>query len=334
MAIGNPITLTNNVASKSISATATADQTLFTVTGGYRINQLTVFRNGVRLVGGSDFTANDGSSVTLLTAANLNDTIEFQVFDDFSVADAINSSGAQTLDGTLNVTGGFNIGIQSGGTDVTTGVITAINFIGTGNTAVYDSASKTVDISIAGNAGAAGTWTNYDTNTGVSTTKKVKIENNLEVTGITTSTGGFVGNVTGNASGLTGTPNITVGNISASGGDLTIRNITGVAATFSGVLTYEDVTNVDSVGVVTARSGIEFGASGVGGTITATGQAEFAGVCTASSFVGDGTGLTGVASTDNIITSTASTFANINSTGIISATSFEGNFILDSYLFN
>ena len=108
---------------------------------------------------------------------------------------------------------------------------------------------------------------------------------------------------------------------------------------------YEDVTNVDSVGVVTARSGIEFGASGVGGTITATGQAEFVGFVTASninvsgaitatSFVGDGTGLTGVASTDNIITSTASTFANINSTGIISATSFEGNFILDSYLFN
>ena len=80
--------------------------------------------------------------------------------------------------------------------------------------------------------------------------------------------------------------------------------------------------------------GINFGASGVGGTITATGQAEFVGVVTASSFVGDGTGLTGVASTDNIITSTASTFANINSTGIISATSFEGNFILDSYLFN
>ena len=78
MAIGNPITLTNNVASKIISVTATADQTLFTVTGGYRINQLAVFRNGVRLVSGSDFTANDGSTVTLVTAVNLNDTIEFQ----------------------------------------------------------------------------------------------------------------------------------------------------------------------------------------------------------------------------------------------------------------
>jgi hypothetical protein len=75
-------------------------------------------------------------------------------------------------------------------------------------------------------------------------------------------------------------------------------NIVGVAATFSGnvsiagSLTYEDVTNVDSVGVITARSGIEFGESGVGGTITATGQAEFAGVCTASSFSGSFDGST------------------------------------------
>ena len=79
-------------------------------------------------------------------------------------------------------------------------------------------------------------------------------------------------------------------------------NVTGVAATFSGnvsvggVLTYDDVTNVDSVGIITAQSGIEFGASGVGGTITATGQAEFVGVVTASSFSGDGSALTGVES--------------------------------------
>ena len=162
MAIGNPITLTNNVASKIISATATADQTLFTVTGGYRINQLAVFRNGVRLVDGSDFTARDGSTVTLVTAANLNDTIEFQIFDDFRVADAINSAGDQSLDGSLSATGGFNIGIQSGGTDIATGVVTAINFIGAGNTAVYSAVSKTVDISISGSGGGGlGTAINY-----------------------------------------------------------------------------------------------------------------------------------------------------------------------------
>ena len=159
MAIGNPITLTNNVASKIISVTATADQTLFTVTGGYRINQLAVFRNGVRLAGGADFTANDGATVTLLTAANLGDTIEFQIFDDFRVADAINSAGDQTLSGSLSATGGFNIGIQSTGTDIATGVVTALNFIGAGNTFAYDSSSKTVDISIAGGGGGGGLGT-------------------------------------------------------------------------------------------------------------------------------------------------------------------------------
>ena len=44
-------------------------------------------------------------------------------------------------------------------------------------------------------------------------------------------------------------------------GDLTINNIVGAAATFTGVLTYEDVANVDSVGVVTARTDINLGDS-------------------------------------------------------------------------
>jgi hypothetical protein len=160
MAIGNPITLTNNVAAKVISATATANQTLFTVTGGYRINQIAVFRNGVRLVDSSDYTARDGASVTLLSAATEGDTLEFQIFDDFRVADAIVSNESeQTISGALNVTGGINVGIQSAGTQITTGVITAINFVGTGNTVQYDSSSKTVAVSIAGGGGGGGLGT-------------------------------------------------------------------------------------------------------------------------------------------------------------------------------
>ena len=53
--------------------------------------------------------------------------------------------------------------------------------------------------------------------------------------------------------------------------DVTVRNLTGVAATFTGVVTYEDVTNVDSVGVVTAQSGINI----VGGGLTVTGVSTF-----------------------------------------------------------
>jgi hypothetical protein len=67
-------------------------------------------------------------------------------------------------------------------------------------------------------------------------------------------------------------------------------NITGVAATFSGAvsvggtLTYEDVTNVDSVGMVTARNGVKVLAGGINAV----------GVVTATSFEGSGANLTGI----------------------------------------
>ena len=93
-----------------------------------------------------------------------------------------------------------------------------------------------------------------------------------------------------------------------SAGDITVQNITGVAATFTGVLTYEDVTNVDSVGVVTARGGFEIGASGVGGTITAVGNAEIAGIMTATEFHGSGANLTNLPASGDSNDITASLF--------------------------
>ena len=162
MAIGRPVSLTSNVASKSISVTATENQTLFTVTGGYRVNKIAVFRNGARLVDGQDFTARDGATVTLLQGANLNDTLEFQIFDTFRVAEAIKATEAnQTINGNLTVTGtltGAAIGIQSGGDVI--GVAKTLNFIGAGNTFAMD--GETVDISIAGGGGGGlGTAIDY-----------------------------------------------------------------------------------------------------------------------------------------------------------------------------
>ena len=84
-------------------------------------------------------------------------------------------------------------------------------------------------------------------------------------------------------------------------------------ATVGGVLTYEDVTNVDSVGLITARAGIVVG-SGI--TLSKDGDIFATGVTTATSFVGDGSQLTGVASTENIRTNTNATFLqNINVSG-------------------
>ena len=173
-----------------------------------------------------------------------------------------------------------NIGVNSTSPDAkldVIGIVSATSFFGDG----------------AGLTGVAST-DNIITGTAATFNNVVKVGTAITLdatSGIITAVNGFVGNVTGNATGLSGTP------------DITVRNVTGVAATFTGVLTYEDVTNVDSVGIVTARGGFEIGASGVGGTITAAGSAEFAGIVTATSFSGDGSGLAGVGGDTDITSS-------------------------------
>tara|TARA_Y100001937_G_scaffold20336_1_gene28355 strand:- start:332 stop:937 length:606 start_codon:yes stop_codon:yes gene_type:complete len=162
------------------------------------------------------------------------------------------------------------------------GVVSATSFFGDG----------------AGLTGVAST-DNIITGTAATFNNVVKVGTAITLdatSGIITAVNGFVGSVTGNATGLSGTP------------DITVRNVTGVAATFTGVLTYEDVTNVDSVGVVTARGGFEIGASGVGGTITAAGAAEFAGIVTASEFHGDASNLTNLPASGDSNDITASLF--------------------------
>lgn len=79
------------------------------------------------------------------------------------------------------------------------------------------------------------------------------------------------------------------------------HGLTGTTANFSGnvsvagTLTYEDVTNIDSTGIVTARTGIDVLAGGINAV----------GAITATSYSGDGSGLTGVGG----FTATASTIS-------------------------
>lgn len=138
-----------------------------------------------------------------------------------------------------------------------TGVVTA--------TAV--SQNITGDLSATGNisAGSSITATNFygdaSTLSGVTLDPAASINTSGTITA-TSFTGNGAG-LTGvtvssanSAQGLTGSPSIDVTNITASGN-----------VSIGGTLTYEDVTNVDSVGVVTARNGLKIlggGASFIG----------------------------------------------------------------------
>jgi len=111
----------------------------------------------------------------------------------------------------------------------------------------------------------------------------------LNLTGIATA-GSFKGNLTGDVSG----------------------NVTGLAATFTGpvtiggTLTYEDVTNIDSVGVITARDGISI----TSGNIVGNNSTNISGVSsvTATNFYGNGASLSGIEAAPTI---------QLNATGAI-----------------
>ena len=67
------------------------------------------------------------------------------------------------------------VGIQSGGVSIAGAGVTQLNFVGTGNTFIYNASTKTVDISIegGGGVGAGGTWN--ANNVGVYTGKSAGI---------------------------------------------------------------------------------------------------------------------------------------------------------------
>ena len=73
-------------------------------------------------------------------------------------------------------------------------------------------------------------------------------------------------------------------------GDITTPGDVGIG----GTLTYEDVANVDSIGVITARDGI-----------------RCTGIVTATAFHGDGTNITGVSGFSTALSNTQGTLENL-----------------------
>jgi len=125
------------------------------------------------------------------------------------------------------------------------------------------------------------------------------VGNHADFTGITTSGTSFNIGITTIHSNLIEAHNIkSTGILTATGGSFS-GNVTAVDGTFSGnvsiagTLTYEDVTNIDSVGIITAPALDVDDFLDVGSNI----KLGNAGVITATSFVGSGAALTGIDAT-------------------------------------
>ena len=215
----------------------------------------------------TDFTFNSGYDVgyldLYLNGVRLIEGTDY-VATDTSTITVLNggAQGGDVLEGVaykafnLAANTAAAVGIESGG--ATIGNAQSLNFIGVGNTFLVR--GSTIDVSISGAAGAASSITVADESSD------------------TTCFPIFATAATGDINPKTGS-NLT---FNSSTGDLSV----GGNVSVGGTLTYEDVTNVDSLGIVTARTGIKVLAGGINAV----------GVVTATTFAGSGADLTNLPS--------------------------------------
>jgi hypothetical protein len=290
------------------------------ISSGLNVNGISTFYNNVNLesnvslnIGGSNELqiVNDGSNSYITNASP-----GYLIFRDSGSGIRFTKSNGDTM-GTLNPGGSAglfynnslkfettSIGATVYGTfwtnqlTVSSGVITATTFSG----------------SLSGNATSA----NYASISGVSTTS-----------GYATTSG-----ISTVSQGLTGTPNINVNTLTS--GISTFNNtvIAGGSSTSLVVLGNARITGILTIGTSSitldgTNNRISIGNNTI---ITEVGGASYSGVITATSFVGNGSGLTNLpnvssasyASTSGIA-STLILNANVNTSGIITASSFVGS---------
>jgi len=276
--------------------TATVGQSTFV--GNYNAQFVDIYLNGVKLHT-SEFTASNGTHVVLNTGCFAEDIVEVVSFNATSMGAGgglgnggsalginttgtslfkhINASGIVTAsqfvgDGS-QITGLAppGIGINSGGTEVGAGV-TIINFTGAGNTFFYNASTQTLDIDIDSD--------NF-TVPGISTLGTSNF-NNLSIVGVSTFADHIAANGDLDVDGHTELDNLNVSGVSTFVGDAKFNSNVSIA----GTLTYEDVKNVDSIGIITARTDLH-----VGSAITMYGAT---GIVSAAQYYGDGSQLQNV----------------------------------------
>ena len=288
-------------------------------------------------------TATNGFFSGIVTAAQLNYDV---VTDIYSTGIVTATKGIQQT-GTegLHVTAGVStfVGLSSflNGVNVKAGSattalivqgdarITGILTIGTGSVTIDGSEEKVrigtgVTLTSSGDSDFVGVVTAKGFEVGTAAT--ISNNGNATFAGIVTAA-----NFVGGGSGLTGLtasqiPTLnqdTTGNADTATALETARNIGGVSFDGSANINLPGVNesgNQNTSGTAAGLSGsptITVTAVNVGtaATIAANGNSTFSGIVTASNFVGDGSGLTGVANTDHVSSTTLSVSGVTTSTG-------------------
>jgi len=246
----------------------TGIQTDFSFLSGYDPGYIDAYLNGARLVRTLDYSASDGSTVGLTSAAQNGDILELVAYKAFNLASVNNAGGNFDVGGVLSVTGisTFTNDLYVGGD------------LYVADDIVYDEVTGR-NINISG----IGTIVTLNATTAVVGSAVTTDSQGIRAAGIVTASS-FVGDGA-NLTGIDATA-VQTGTTKVQTSTPGISNEVGGLGigTFSGA-------GLNVTGIVTAISAF------VGAAVTTDSEGiRVAGVVTATSFVGDGSGLSGVES--------------------------------------
>ena len=154
--IGSKASVINSGVENKKVITATAGQTSFTGLT-YSPNRVHVFQNGVRLVDGTDYTATNGTSLTLTVGALADDQVVVVSYSRFTVGDVVPASTGGTFSNAVTIdadgstvltvdratSDGTIIDVQKSGSSVgSIGTLASGLNIGTGDTGLQFSATN------------------------------------------------------------------------------------------------------------------------------------------------------------------------------------------------
>ena len=219
----------------------TSETTELSFTAGYIVGFVDVYLNGVKLIDAQDYEATNTSTIGLTTAAPSGDVIEVVAYK------ALNVGNVQKANNDFEVTNNTTLGgtVSVAGTSTLTGVVTTGGDLYVGGDLYGDGSN----LSGVGN-------TEY-----------------IDAGSVTSSGIVTISNTTASTSTTTGALVIS-GGVGIAGSMFVGENVS-----IAGTLTYEDVTNIDSVGVVTAQLGV-IATAGRGVQVTAGGLNVTAGIAT------------------------------------------------------